>query len=116
LQGSISLPCSFLNHSQTKSGGTFHGVEHILWMFVYLRLLGSEPAAPSPSMTLFAYAAELEIQYCQLCVSVGAAASHQAREITSDLIRILGLPQAAEPLPALLLPLLFRNSSDSPTA
>ena len=49
--------------------------EHILWMFVCLRLLGCEPAAPSPGMTLFAYAAELEIQHCRLCVLVGAAAT-----------------------------------------
>ena len=86
--------------------------EHILWMFVCLRLLGSEPADPSPGMTLFAYAAELELQYCRLGSSAGTAASSQAREITRDLIGILGLPQAAEPLPPSLLPLLFRDAAD----
>ena len=55
--------------------------EHILWMFVCLRLLGSEPAAPCVGMTLFAYAAELEIQYCRLWISAGAAASSEAREL-----------------------------------
>ena len=89
--------------------------EHILWMFVCLRLLGSEPAAPSPGTTLFAYAAELEIQYCRLRISAGAAASSEARELTRDLIGILGLPQAAEPLPPTLLPLLCRNAADRPT-
>ena len=90
--------------------------EHILWMFVWLRLLGSEPVNPSPGMTVFAYAAELEFQYCRLCVSVDSAASRQARELTRDLIGILGLPQAAEPLPPSLLPLLFRDVADRPTA
>ncbi|HVC90002.1 MAG TPA: hypothetical protein VND66_05185 [Acidobacteriaceae bacterium] len=32
--------------------------ERILWMFVYLRLLGSELAIPAAGMTLFAYAAQ----------------------------------------------------------
>ena len=90
--------------------------EHILWLFVCLRLMGSEPAAPSPGMTVFAYAAELEIQYCRLRSSAGTVASRQARELTRDLIGILGLPQAAEPLPPSLLPLLFRDDADRPTA
>jgi len=64
-------------------------------------------------MTLFAYAAGLEIQYCQLCVSVGAAASRQARELTRDFIGIVGLPQVAEPLPPNLL--LFRDAAGCPT-
>lgn len=89
--------------------------EHILWMFVCLRLLGSEPAAPSTGMTLFAYAAELEMQYCRLRVSAGAAASSEARELTRDLVGILGLSQAAEPLPPSLLQLLFRDAADRST-
>ncbi len=89
--------------------------EHILWMFVCLRLLGSEPTAPTPGITLFAYAAELEIQYCRLRVSAGAAASSEARELTLKLIGIFGLPQAAEPLPPTLLPLLCRDAADRPT-
>ena len=87
-------------------------LEHILWMFVCLRLLGSEPASPSPGMTLFAYAAELEIQYCRLRSSTGAASSLQARELTRKVIGILGLPEAAEPLPPSLLPLLLRDAAD----
>ena len=89
--------------------------EHILWMFVCLRLLGSEPADPSPGMTLFAYAAELELQYCRLRSSAGATASSEARELTRNLIGVLGLPEAAEPLPSSLLPLLFREAADIPT-
>ncbi len=73
--------------------------EHILWMVVCLRLLGSEPAAPSPGMTLFAYAAELELQYCRLRSSAGTVASREAGELTRDLVGILGLPHTAEPLP-----------------
>ena len=89
--------------------------EHILWMFACLRLLGSEPVNPSPGMTVFAYAAELELQYCRLRVSAGAAASSEARELTRDLVGILGLPQAAEPLPPSLLPLLFLDAADRRT-
>ncbi len=74
-----------------------------------------EPADPSPGMTLFAYAAELELQYCRLRVSGGAAASSEARELTRDLIGILGLPQVAEPLPPTLLPLLFLDAADRRT-
>ncbi len=89
--------------------------EHILWMFVCLRLLGCEPTAPSPGMTVFAYATELELQYCRLRISAGAAASSEARELTRDLIGILALPQAAERLPPTLLPLLCRDAADRPT-
>lgn len=83
--------------------------QHILWMYVCLRLLGSEPAVPLPGVTLFEYAATLEIQYCELRISAGASASREAREHAHDLIRMLGLPQAAEPLPPSLLPLLLRH-------
>ena len=85
--------------------------QHILWMYVCLRLLGSEPALPPPGVTLFEYAASLEIQYCQLRISAGAAASREARELTDNLIHMLGLPQAAEPLPPSLLPLLLRHAA-----
>ena len=85
------------------------GFQHILWMYVCLRLLGREPAVPLPGVTLFEYAASLEIQYCRLRICAGAAASLQARELTHNLIHMLGLPQAAEPLPPCLLPLLLRH-------
>ena len=52
--------------------------QHILWMYVCLRLLGSEPVVPSPGVALFEYAATLEMQYCELRISAGAAASRQA--------------------------------------
>ena len=89
--------------------------KHILWMFVCLRLLGSEPAAPSPVLTLCEYAAELEMQYWWIRISAGIAASGQARDFTHDLIRTLGLPQAAEPLPPSLLPLLLHPPATFPT-
>jgi hypothetical protein len=105
-------PRSFLNHPQPQSGEILHGVRTHP---VDVRLLGNEPASPSPGMTLFAYAAELEIQYCRLRVSTGADASREARELTLDLIGILGLPQAAEPLPPSLLPSLFPDAAKLPT-
>jgi len=90
--------------------------EHILWMFMCLRLLGGEPANPSPGMTVLAYAAQLELQYCRLRISAGVVASSEATELTRDLIGIVGLLEAAEPLPPSLLPLLFRDAADRPTA
>ncbi|MGB8480287.1 MAG: hypothetical protein WCE63_15855 [Acidobacteriaceae bacterium] len=42
--------------------------DHALWMFVCLRLLGGEPAAPGD--TLVQYATELEIEYCRLRLGV----------------------------------------------
>jgi hypothetical protein len=90
--------------------------QHILWMYVCLRLLGSEPAFPLPGVTLFEYAATLEIQYCELRISAGAAARREARELTHNLIHVLGLPQAAEPLPPSLLPVLLRYPTGFPTS
>ncbi len=90
-------------------------LKHILWMFVCLRLMGSEPAAPSPGLTLIEYAAELEIQYCRIRISARIATSGHARELTHDLIRMLGLPRAAEPLPRSLLPLLLHPPTKFPT-
>jgi len=67
-------------------------------------------------MTLFAYAAELEIQYCRLRISAGTAASSQAGELTRKLIGSLGLPEAAEPLPSGLLQLPFPDAATLTTA
>ena len=90
-------------------------LKHILWMFVCLRLLGSEPAAPSPGLTLCEYAAELEMQYCRVRMCAGIVASGQARELTHDIIHTLGLTQAAEPLPPSLLPLFLHPPAKFPT-
>lgn len=89
-------------------------LKHILWMFVCLRLLGSERAAPSPGLTLCEYAAELEMQFRRLRISAGITASRQGRELTHDLICTLGLTQAAEPLPLSLLPLLLHPPAKFP--
>ncbi|MGB8478580.1 MAG: hypothetical protein WCE63_07035 [Acidobacteriaceae bacterium] len=85
--------------------------DHILWMFVCLRLLGAEPSFPRPGDSLVQYVAALEIEYCRIRLVAGPAACCEAGELARHLIRILGLPQAAEPLPSALLPLLFRRLS-----
>lgn len=86
--------------------------DHILWMFICLRLLGAEPSVPKPGDSLVQYAAALEIEYCQLRISAGAAACLEAGELARVLIRMLGLPQAAAPLPPSLLPLLLQSSAN----
>ncbi|HET9100687.1 MAG TPA: hypothetical protein VFN62_09875 [Acidobacteriaceae bacterium] len=85
--------------------------KHILWMFVCLRLLGAEPAVPRLGDSLVQYAATLEIEYCRRRVTAGSTACREAGELAGHLIRLLGLPQAAEPLPPTLLPLLLRHSA-----
>jgi len=86
--------------------------EHTLWIFICLRLLGVEPAVPKPGDSLVQYAAALEIEYCRLRITAGASACLEAGELARLLIRMLGLPQAATPLPPALLPLLLESSAN----
>ncbi len=86
--------------------------DHIIWMLICLRLLGVEPAVPKPGDSLIQYAAALEIEYCQLRITAGPVACREAGELARLLIRMLGLPQAAAPLPPTLLPLLLQSSAN----
>lgn len=86
--------------------------DHILWMFICLRLLGAEPSTPIPGDSLVHYAVALEIEYSQLRITAGAAACNEAGELARFLIHMLGLPQAAAPLPPALLPLLLQASAN----
>ena len=83
--------------------------DHILWMFICLRLLGAEPAVPKHGDSLVQYATTLEIEYCQMRITAGPAACREAGELARFLIRMLGLPLAAAPLPPTLLPLLLQS-------
>jgi hypothetical protein len=83
--------------------------KHVLSMVVSMRLLGRELPPPTRGDTLFSYAAKLEVQYCQARLAAGPMASQQARELSRALVRLLGLPQAAGPLPPALLALLVRH-------
>jgi hypothetical protein len=62
-----------------------------------------------PRESLINYAAVLEIQYSRICVQLGTARRREAVTIAGKIIALLGLTQAAEPLPPKLLSLLDRH-------
>lgn len=87
--------------------------QQVLWMFVNIRLLGRQPRSPLSRDSLTHYAAALEIQYSRICEHLGTARRHEATAIAWKIIGLLGLIQAAEPLPPLLLVLLERHEGAS---
>jgi hypothetical protein len=84
--------------------------QQVLWMFVNIRVLGKQPRSPLPRESLIQYAVALELQYSRICMSVGTARRREAADIAWRIVRLLGLTQAAEPLPHRLLILLERQS------
>jgi hypothetical protein len=85
--------------------------QQILWMFVNIRLLGREPRSPRNRESLIHYAAVLEIQYSRICVDLGTARHREVATIAGRIIALLGLTQAAEPLPPRILSLFDRHES-----
>ena len=83
--------------------------QQVLWMFVNIRLLGREPRLPRNQESLIHYAAVLEVQYSRICAHLGATRRRQAVAIARRIIGLLGLTEAAEPLPPLLLVLRERH-------
>ena len=83
--------------------------QQVLWMFVNIRLLGKEPRLPRSQETLIHYAAALEVQHCQISARLGVTRRRQAVATARRIIGLLGLTEAAEPLPPLLLVLLERH-------
>ena len=83
--------------------------QQVLWMFVNIRLLGREPRLPQDQESLIHYAAALEIQYSRICRHLGTVRRREAAEIAWGIIGLLGLAQAAEPLPPRLLGLIERH-------
>ena len=83
--------------------------QQILWMLLNIRLLGKKPRLPRSQESLIHYAAALEIQYCRICTSLGRVRRREATDIAWGIIGLLGLTQAAEPLPPRLLGLLDRH-------
>jgi hypothetical protein len=63
-----------------------------------------------PRESLIQYAVALELQYSRICMSVGTARRREAADIAWRIVGLLGLTQAAEPLPHRLLILLERQS------
>ena len=84
--------------------------QQVLWMFVNIRVLGKQPRSPLPRESLIQYAVALELQYSQICIRVGTARRREAAAIAWRIVGLLGLTEAAEPLPRRLLVLLERQS------
>jgi hypothetical protein len=86
-------------------------LQQILWMFVNIRVLGKEPRLPLSRENLIQYVVALELQYCRISMQLGTARRLEAIAIAGRLVRLLGLMEAAEPLPPPLLILLERHRS-----
>jgi hypothetical protein len=82
--------------------------QQVLWMFVNIRLLGKQPNPSSPGESLIQYATALELQYCRICMR-SSAKRRERTALASAMVQILGLTEAAEPLPPWLLVLLDRH-------
>jgi hypothetical protein len=85
--------------------------QKILWTFVKIRVLEQQPREPSPRENLFCYAVSLELQYSRICSRLGQARRRDASDTARQIVDLLGLTTAAEPLPRYLLVLLQRHHS-----
>jgi hypothetical protein len=83
--------------------------QQVLWMFVNIRLLGKQPK-PLLRESMIQYAVALELQYSRICMRVGTARRREAADNARQIVGLLGLTEAAEPLPRRLLVLLERQS------
>ena len=84
--------------------------QQVLWMFVNIRVLGKQPRLPFPRESLTQYAVALQLQYSRMCMRAGTARRREAADIAWRIVGLLGLIEAAEPLPRRLLILLERQS------
>jgi hypothetical protein len=84
--------------------------QQVLWMFVNIRLLGKQPRPPLPGESLIEYAVALQLQYSRICGQLGTERRREAAAIAWRIVKLIGLTEAAEPLPARLLVLLERQS------
>ena len=79
-------------------------------MFVNIRVLGKQPRLPLPRESLIQYAVALQLQYSCICTQLGMDRRRKAAAIAWRIVGLLGLTEAAEPLPPRLLVLLERLS------
>ena len=75
--------------------------QQILWMIVKIRLLGRPPSLPLAGESLIHYAAVLELQYSRIYEHLGPLRRHEVADIAGRIVGLLGLTEAAEPLPPL---------------
>jgi hypothetical protein len=85
--------------------------KQVLLMFVSIRLLGREPRLPRNQESLIHYAAALEVQHSRISARLGLTRRRRAVATARRIIGLLGLTEAAEPLPRLLLVLRERHES-----
>jgi hypothetical protein len=85
-------------------------LQQVFWMFVNIRALGRQPRLPLPRESLIEYAVALQLQYCRICTRLGIERCREAAAIAWRIVVLLGLTEAAEPLPRRLLVLLERHS------
>jgi hypothetical protein len=85
--------------------------QQVLWMFVNIRMLGKEPRLALSHESLAQYAIALKLQYCRISMRLGTARRLEAVAIARRIVGLLGLTEAAEPLPPPLLNLLERHRS-----
>ena len=83
--------------------------QQVLWLFVNIRMLGGEPEAPPQFETLTDYAVALRIQYWAICRKSGFRKCCEAENLSRGIIQLLGLVDAARPLPPRLLTLAARS-------
>ncbi len=84
--------------------------QQVLWMFVNIRVLGKQPRLPLPRESLIQYAVALQLQYSCICTQLGMDRRREAAAIAWRIVGLLGLTEAAEPLPPRLLVLIERQS------
>jgi hypothetical protein len=80
-------------------------LQQVLWLFVNIRMLGGEPEAPLHIETLIDYTVALRVQYWAICRQSGFKKGCEAEALSRRIIQLLGLVDAARPLPARLLTL-----------
>ena len=83
--------------------------QQVLWMLINICLLGRQPKLPQCRESLIHYAAALEIQYSLVCTHLCPARRREAVAIAWRIVGLLGLTEAAKPLPPRLLVLLQRH-------
>jgi hypothetical protein len=76
-------------------------------------MLGGEPEMPLQSETLIDYTVALRVQYWAICRQSGFKKYYEAEALSRRIIRLLGLVDAARPLPPRLLTLATRSLDKS---
>jgi hypothetical protein len=88
-------------------------LQQVLWLFVNIRMFGGEPEAPLQFETLTDYTVALRVQYWAICRQSGFKKCCESEALSRGIIQLVGLVDAARPLPPRLLT-LATGSFDQP--